>query len=143
MSTRRFTNNIHALINENGDFIFKPEEIEHQAIHYFTGLFNGHHTAVFSHFQTTYTINTVAQHILLREITMDEIQTAVFSVHDDSSLGPYDINAKSFKIHWDSIKLDFLYAFVDMFKSAKIPKGVNHTFITLVPKSDESTSISH
>jgi len=136
-------NNIQALIDVDGNLTYKLEEIEKEASSYYTNLFNGEIYTNFPKFQSKAQINMVGQQFLMRKIQLSEAKKAVFLVHDDKSLGPDGLNAKFFKLHWDQLKWDLLEAIQDMFDSAKLPKGINHTFIVLIPKIDRPSHITH
>lgn len=45
------------------------------------------------------------------------------------------------KLHWDNIKNDLHKTISDMFASGRLPKGINHMFLSLIPKLiDQQTS---
>lgn len=39
--------------------------------------------------------------------------------------------------------MDLLAAIKDMFRTIKLPKGINHAFITLIPKNNRPANITH
>lgn len=73
---------------------------------------------------------------------MVEVRNAVFSVHDDKRPRPDDLNAKFIKLHLEGIKYDLLSAITNIFQAGKLPKGINHTFISLIPKVDRLNTIT-
>lgn len=131
------------MIDSNGSLLFKASEIESAAINYFSSLFNGPISSVFPSFQPISFINEQGQRSLMRKVDLAEIKDAVFSIHDESSPGPDGMSVKFFKVHWENLKSDLLEAISDIFHSGKLPKALNHTFITLVPKNDRPSEISH
>lgn len=66
---------------------------------------------------------------------------SIFSVHHNKSPGPDVIDTKFMKLHWDGIKFDLHKDIDEIFHSAKLPKGLNHTFISLIPKTDKPADI--
>lgn len=142
MSFRRHQNNIQALIDEKGELLYKPDEIENKAINFYNDLFNGILNTNFPTFRSIYNINEEGQQYLTRQINIEEVESTVFYVHDDKSPGPDGLNAKFMKLHWEHTKYDLLSATSDMFVAGKIPKGINHTFISLNPKVDSASNIT-
>lgn len=69
MSNRRYFNHIRsALIDQGGNLLFKSEEIETEAISYFSTLFNGSIHAAFPIFHPISTIDDQGQHFFERSI---------------------------------------------------------------------------
>lgn len=64
-----------------------------------------------------------------REFTIEEIKSAVFALPNNKAPAP-----DGFPICWDVIKDDLLSFFSEFHLNGKIPKGINSTFLTLIPK---------
>ena len=62
------------------------------------------------------------------------MRRAVWSCSSDKSSGPNGINFKFIKKFWDVIKPDFLRFFDEFYANGVIPRGLNASFIALIPK---------
>ena len=78
---------------------------------------------------------------LIKEITYKEIKDALLKIDPDKAPGPDGFNVYFYQHNWSIIKDDVVLAVKSFFTSGKILKQINHTFLTLVPKSKEATSI--
>jgi hypothetical protein len=71
---------------------------------------------------------------LEREVTSDEIKRCVWDCDGSKSPGPDGFNFKFYKLAWDFIAEDLFDLITEFFRTGSMPKGVNLSFITLVPK---------
>nr|KYP61675.1 Transposon TX1 uncharacterized [Cajanus cajan] len=65
-----------------------------------------------------------------------EIKEAVWSCDGNKCPGPDGFNLRFIKEFWDTLKEDFVGFFDEFFVNGKLVKGVNNSFITLIPKND-------
>jgi len=72
---------------------------------------------------------------LLGPVTNELIQQTLSSIGNDKSLGPDGYTSLFFKKAWGIVGGDFCAAIKDFFASRKMLKQVNHSIISLVPKS--------
>lgn len=79
---------------------------------------------------------------LIRDVTDNEIKSTMFQINPDKAPGPDGFNARFFQLHWDSIGLDMCKAVRYFFTHKKLVREINHTFLTLVPKSNNASSLS-
>ncbi|VFQ82763.1 unnamed protein product [Cuscuta campestris] len=70
--------------------------------------------------------------------TPEEIKEAVWSLNPNSAPGPDGFNGFFFRACWDIIKEDVISATQEFFIGIPIPKCYGSTFITLIPKKDNS-----
>lgn len=64
------------------------------------------------------------------------------SIHDAKSPGLDGYTSKIFKLHWDQLKEE-LYSFItENFQIGQIAKGLNHTFLTIIPKKEKPQTLS-
>jgi len=67
-------------------------------------------------------------------VEIKEIKTAVFQMNPDKAPGPDGFNAFFFQNNWDIVKNNVIQAVLQFFRTGKILKQLNHTFLTLIPK---------
>ncbi|XP_020220498.1 uncharacterized protein LOC109803368 [Cajanus cajan] len=60
----------------------------------------------------------------------------VWSCDGNKCPGPDGFNLRFIKEFWDTLKEDFVGFFDEFFVNGKLVKGVNNSFITLIPKND-------
>lgn len=73
---------------------------------------------------------------------MSEVKEAVFSIDDSKSPGPDGFTARFYKLHWEDLKHMLFSAITSVFQSGRLPHGLNHNFIILVPEKDKLHNIS-
>lgn len=144
MSRRRYINNWSQLIMNNGEIIQNAELIESEAIKYFHNIFNSEIPQLdeFPEIPCLSRINEDGRKLLDADISLHEIQIATFGIADDKSPGPDGFSAKFFKHHWNDIKYFLQDAIEEFFKYGKMSKGLNHTFLSLIPKVHNPNTIA-
>ncbi|GJR53242.1 RNA-directed DNA polymerase, eukaryota [Tanacetum coccineum] len=71
---------------------------------------------------------------LEREVSRDEIRSAVWNCGDNKSPGPDGYTFEFFKKYWGFIGIDFCEAVEHFFNNGAFAKGCNSSFIALIPK---------
>lgn len=71
---------------------------------------------------------------LTAEFSEDEIKAAIWSVDSNSSPGPDGYTFGFFKQYWELIKPDILHMMRDFHANDKLVRGLNSSFISLIPK---------
>ncbi|GKC65600.1 methylenetetrahydrofolate reductase 1, partial [Tanacetum coccineum] len=71
---------------------------------------------------------------MVRNITNEEIKTAMFGIGDDRVPGPDGYTSAFFKKSWTIVGTDVCNAVREFFNNGKLLKEINHTFIALIPK---------
>nr|GFD48521.1 putative RNA-directed DNA polymerase, eukaryota, reverse transcriptase zinc-binding domain protein [Tanacetum cinerariifolium] len=71
---------------------------------------------------------------MVRDITNEEIKSAMFDIGDDKSPGPDGFTSTFFKKGWEVVGNDVCNAVRDFFSNGCILKEINHTFLALIPK---------
>lgn len=79
---------------------------------------------------------------LCRPVTLCEIEEAIRHSSSHKSPGPDGFNAQFFKICWLLIGNDISAAILEFVEHGKLLKQIKHTFITLIPKSEVTSSPS-
>ncbi|MCH93790.1 LINE-1 reverse transcriptase like, partial [Trifolium medium] len=71
---------------------------------------------------------------LVQPFLMEEIKAAVWDCDSYKSPGPDGVNLGFFKDFWEILKIDLLNFFAEFHRQGILTKGLNSTFITLIPK---------
>jgi len=71
---------------------------------------------------------------LIRPFTMDEVRKAVWDCDSFKSPGPDGISFGFIKQFWSELKDDFMRFVFEFQWNGRLTKGVNATFIALIPK---------
>ena len=69
-----------------------------------------------------------------REVLDDEIKSALFFLKDNKGPGPDGVSLGFFKKSWSVVGADVTRAIRSFFRSGRLLKEVNATYITLIPK---------
>ncbi|GJY81166.1 protein LAZ1 [Tanacetum coccineum] len=71
---------------------------------------------------------------MVRNVTNEEIKTAMFDIGDDRAPGPDGFTPAFFKKNWDIVGNDVCNAMREFFINGQLLKEINHTFLALIPK---------
>lgn len=85
------------------------------------------------------------QHLdfLNRPFTNEGIEYAVFQLGPYKAPGPDGVPAFFYQEFWEIVKADVLNSMQAFFHSGFLLKALNHTYITLIPKTPFPEEISH
>jgi len=108
--------------------------------------------AVFSHFQNHFKAQDMNRHrvedmqfrrltvvegsLLIRPFNEVEVKAAVWNCDDYKSPGPDSIPLGFIKEFWSDLKGDFMRFVTEFHRNGHLSKGINNTFISLIPKID-------
>ncbi|XP_074288536.1 uncharacterized protein LOC141613691 [Silene latifolia] len=81
--------------------------------------------------------------LLAKPVTFEEIRSCLFSIPKDKSPGPDGYTSQFFKDAWDIIGDEIGGAIMNFFDSGKLLSQINSTVITLIPKVDRPTNVTH
>ncbi|XP_048617726.1 uncharacterized protein LOC125589247 [Brassica napus] len=84
--------------------------------------------------------NHTAQ-LLTHPISEAEIRNVLFSMPSSKAPGPDGFPADFYRASWDIIKKDFIIAVHFFFMFGFLPRGVNATILTLIPKHGDAREI--
>ncbi|XP_024640624.1 uncharacterized protein [Medicago truncatula] len=79
---------------------------------------------------------------LTKPFSEDEIKAAVWDCDSFKSPGPDGINLGFFKSFWPEIKTDLVRFVTEFHRNGKLAKGINSTFIALIPKVASPQSLN-
>jgi len=71
---------------------------------------------------------------LIKPFSLEEVKQAVWDCDSFKSPGPDGISFYFIKKNWELVKDDFMRFLVDFHRNGKLSKGINSTFIALIPK---------
>ena len=71
---------------------------------------------------------------ILGNITEEEVKSAVFSMKAYKAPSPNGFPPTFFQHFWEVVKSELIWATRDFFKTGKMLRRINKTFIALVPK---------
>ena len=74
-------------------------------------------------------------------MTHEEIKQALFDIEENKAPGIDGFNALFLKKTWIIIQQDVCKAVRDFFQQGKLLRAVNHTVVTLIPKTSHPESI--
>ena len=140
---RKNTNTIYRLINNEGNPTITRKEMVTNCLAYFGDLFKENSTQL-NRSPRTYQ-NTVSEEENLelnRTPTKEEIQKVVNHLNPDKSPGPDGFNGAFFREFWDIIGNDLVQAIKSIFEGNLIPSQVNATFVTLIPKVSNASTLA-
>lgn len=72
--------------------------------------------------------------LLEGDVSAEEIRKVVFSMPSNKSPGPDGYPSEFYKTAWPVIGPDFIIAVQPVFQFGFLPKGINSTILTLIPK---------
>lgn len=78
---------------------------------------------------------------LLKDITAEEVKTALFQMNLDKALGPDDTKSGFFQKYWSIVGNDFIWMTRHFFFTREIFKGLNDTNLVLILKKKHSTLV--
>ncbi|XP_074288647.1 uncharacterized protein LOC141613801 [Silene latifolia] len=84
-----------------------------------------------------------AMRTTLSPVTKEEIKGVVFSIPIDKAPGPDGYTSGFFRDSWDIVGDEVCSAIMDFFANGCLLTQINATNITLIPKCDRQTAVSH
>ena len=85
------------------------------------------------HFQN---LSYVKGNGLIKSFSAGEVKATVWDCDSFKSPGPYGVNFSFIKAFWDELKDDIMRFMSDFHRNGKLTRGINTTFIALIPKVD-------
>ncbi|GAA0162070.1 hypothetical protein LIER_18247 [Lithospermum erythrorhizon] len=72
--------------------------------------------------------------MLSAPIKKEEVRSTMFSMDDHKAPGPNGFTVEFYKNGWSVVGVDFTYAMREFFATGYMPKAINATIISLIPK---------
>ena len=66
--------------------------------------------------------------------TEEEVHAALLNLKGDKASGPNGFTAAFWQFSWDLVKMDIMDLFKDFYERERFGKGLNYTFLVLIPK---------
>jgi hypothetical protein len=79
---------------------------------------------------------------LERDVTIEEVHLAIFSSEGSKALGLDGFNFNFYKKFWELMKHDLFTMVLEFSRRGKLPKGINTSYIALIPKVASSSSFN-
>ncbi|KAF9603525.1 hypothetical protein IFM89_036798 [Coptis chinensis] len=75
--------------------------------------------------------------------TKDEVRDVVFAMDANSAPGPDGFQGIFYHTFWSIIGQDVSHAVISFFRDNVLPKGMNSSFLVLVPKVTNAVEVNH
>jgi len=136
MSSRRRKNTIPFFL-VNGSLVEGVDNVRKVVYNHFS-----------SHFQSTnvnrpsmeglhfHTLSHVEGVSLIQPFLVEEVKSAVWDCENFKCPGPDGISFGFIKDFWDILKVDVMRFLLEFHRNGRLTKGINNTFIALIPKVD-------
>lgn len=132
----KLKNHIEKLENDYGNFVVSAGSMGEIACSYFRKLFEssatGNVTDFFSDFQAKVTDRM--NESLTREVTNEEVRSAVFAINSTSAPGFRWYDGLIFQKYWDVVGSEVTKEVFGLFKNGEFPVEWNYTQLFLLPK---------
>ena len=142
MSSRRRVNNM-SILDVNDVRVEGVDDISSAVFTHFSDHFKApevvHPRATDLNFRTLSYREGVA---LVRPFSMEELKTMVWDCDSYKCPRPDGVNFGIIKDFWEEMKLELLRFVSDFHRNGKLLKGINRTFITLIPKKESPQSLN-
>jgi exonuclease III len=141
---RRKVNNISKIKDEGGRLWESQEEVGKVFVNYYQSLFLTGGEVDYEDClgalegRITETMNES----LVRPFVEEEVRTALFQMAPLKAPGPDGFNAGFFQKHWDIVGTEVCNAILFSLNNAVIDKALNSTYIALIPKVKNPTSVT-
>lgn len=146
---REIKNAIREIKRSDGSVADNQEDIKKEAVEHFFNFLN--------HVPTDYSETSVEdlrsllnyectgedRSMLIGVVTTEEVRKVLFSMAADKSPGPDGYTSEFFKASWAITGRDFVIAVQSFFDKRFLPKGINYTILTLIPKKNEAIGMKN
>lgn len=141
-------NIIHFLLDDSNHRIYDPSQLKVLAINYYVSLLGVLDSSVqplsiaaIQHIHP-FRCNSSLASQLSAIPSNNEIRDSVFGLPKNKAPGPDGFTAEFFTSSWDLVGMDLISAVKDFFINKSLPRQVNATVISLIPKVTGAASLS-
>ncbi|GLT95878.1 hypothetical protein SLE2022_135350 [Rubroshorea leprosula] len=131
---RKVHNNINGFACE-GKWVEEPKEVKKEVVRYFSKMFSGESwqrpKPIGINFKQ---ISEEKKAELERPFSVEEIEEGLKSCEGTKAPGPDGFNFNFLKCVWSCLKEDFMSFFEEFHQNGRLVRGLNSSFITLIPK---------
>ncbi|GKU93217.1 hypothetical protein SLEP1_g6825 [Rubroshorea leprosula] len=131
---RKVHNNINGFACE-GKWVEEPKKVKKEVVRYFSKMFAGESwqrpKPVGINFKQ---ISEEKKAELERPFSVEEIEEGLKSCEGSKAPGPDGFNFNFLKCVWNCLKEDFMSFFEEFHQNGRLVRGLNSSFITLIPK---------
>lgn len=142
-NSRKKANKIEALLNDQGDWCYDVDSLKHSTTEYFCSLFQ-EEIPIRPNFICEVNYPSIPSEFLIRcgrEVSSDEIKTALFSMGPMKSPGPDGFNALFYQNQWSTVCSSIIKYVSNIFAHPQSVKEINGTLIVLIPKKNPPESV--
>ena len=143
---RNLQNQVYSIHDKNGVWRDNPTEVTSAFLEYYECLLGGNGTQraeVLSHIVQTGPLVTDAHRTILNApYTREEVKNALWSIPGVKAPGPDGFGSFFYRDAWHIVGDDVIAAVLDVLQSGKLLKELNHTVITLIPKTKCPKNVS-
>jgi hypothetical protein len=149
---RHHKNRISHLLNLDGSPSTTPTQISSTLLNYFQSIFSTssprphpppnpshqhsqpHNPHQLSQPRPSGLPNTDSTSFTYSTPDLNEIHSIIKKMRSNAAPRPDGLNAAFYKASWNWVKQDLLHLVSDFYSEANLPKDINQTFLTLIPK---------
>ncbi|KAM0927378.1 hypothetical protein ACQ4PT_002847 [Festuca glaucescens] len=134
---RRSINRITSLKSTEDDHMCEqPEEVHAEIQSFYTSLYDSEGYSEIGDLLNVVNprVTTQMNATISKSFEAEEIKTALFQMAASKAQGVDGFTAGFFQRHWEVLKDDLVPAVLDFLNGGELPKGMNDTAITLIPK---------
>lgn len=144
INRRRNSNGITGLEVE-GEWVEEPNRVKEAIMDHFRGHFQKKLASrvEMPRFLIDNRLEESEREVLIMEFTEEEIKAAVWDCDGSKSPGPDGFNLEFFRPCWDIVKGDVMRVVREFHMHGKLARGVNSSFITLIPKKEGCYGVKH
>lgn len=143
VANNRFRRNIMGAVKVEGRMVEDPRDIKAEAVKYFESIFQEEHPC-------RNTLGGIFPRILPPELSSllespfkeKEISDAIKGCNNFKAPGPDGFNFSFIKKAWKFMKSEIMNFFKEFHSNAKLAKGINSSFLALIPKVDGAASFN-
>lgn len=143
--TRRSRASISRIKDANGVWVEGNTNISNTIVNYFQTIFKSSEPDI--HIQDldiiTPTISDEENQNLVRDVSLEEIKDALFSMDPNKAPGPDGFTPLFYQKYWDIIHSDLFDAIKSFMTNGHMLREWNHTNISLIPKIAAPESMDH